>query len=107
MPTVSREIARSPGDAVVIEVGYDSNSFDIRSFTITNNGGGTVTATVTKSGVGNWSLVAGPGETASDTVPANLVSFEDDGTGAPAIPHVTLGRWWWGEFGIWHWLVTR
>lgn len=105
MPNIDREIARSPDDLIVIEVTYDSNSFNIRGFTITNGGGSTVTATVTKPPSGSWSLVAAPGQTASDTVPANLVSFEDDGTGVPAIPHVTLGPYWWGDFGIWHWLV--
>lgn len=106
MANVTVEIARSSDDLVVIEVTYADNNFNIRGFTITNGGGSTVTATITKPPSGSWSLVAGPGETASDTVPANLVSFEDDGTGVPAIPHVILGPWWWGEFGIWHWLVT-
>lgn len=108
MPTVKREIARSLNNAVVIEVSYDSNSFDVRGFTITNNGGGTVTAVVTKDGVqGSWSLSAGPGQTASDTTPANLVAFDDDGTGNPAIPFSTLSApIWYGEFGIWNWVVT-
>lgn len=106
MATTSVEIARSPDDLVVIEVEYTTNNFNIRGFTITNNGGGTVTATVTKPPSGSWSLVAPPGQTVNDSVPANLVSFEDDGTGSPAIPWVGLLPYWWGEFGIWHWLVT-
>lgn len=108
MPTASREIARSLDNAVFISVSYDDRTFDIRGFTITNNGGSTVTAVVTKDGVqGSWSLSAGPGQTASDTVPANLVAFDDDGTGNPAIPFSTLGApVWYGEFGIWNWVVT-
>jgi hypothetical protein len=100
------EIARSPGDLVVITAEYDA-SLNIRGFEIANNGGSTVTATVTKDGVqGSWQLVAGPGETASDTVPANLVSFALDDVGGVAIPHVTLGPYWVGYFDVWHWLVT-
>jgi hypothetical protein len=108
MATVSREIARSLDNTVVIEVSYDTDGFDVRGFTITNNGGGTVTATVTKDGVqGSWSLSAGPGQTVSDNVPANLVAFDDDGTGNPAIPFSTLSvPIWYGEFGIWNWVVT-
>jgi hypothetical protein len=100
------EIARSPDNAVIITAEYD-NGWGIRAFTITNGGGSTVTATVTKPSVGgSWSLVAPPGQTVRDTVPANLVAFEDDGTGVPAIPHVTLLPYWWAEFGIWHVVVT-
>ena len=99
------EIARSPDNLIVIEVEYAAN-LNIRAFTITNNSGSTVTATITKDSGGSWSLVASPGQTASDTVPANLVSFADDGTGVPAIPHVTLGSYWAGYFDVWHWVVT-
>lgn len=106
MATTNREIARSPDNRVIIEVEYDTSSYNIRGFTIINNGGSIVIATVTKPPLGSWSLTANPGQTASDTVPANLVSFENDGTGNPAIPHVTLGPFWYGEFGIWHWVVT-
>ena len=106
MANITTEIARSSGDLIIIEVTYNDANFNIRGFTITNNGGSTVTATVTKPPTGSWQLIAGPNEIASDTVPANLVSFEDDGTGVPAIPHVTLGPFWWGDFGIWHWVVT-
>lgn len=104
---VRREIARSLDNAVVIEVSYDTNGFDVRGFTITNHGGGTVTAIVYKDGVqGSWSLSAGPGQTVSDTTPANLVAFDDDGTGNPAIPFSTISvPVWYGEFGIWRWVV--
>src|SRR5512142_960706 len=91
MATLTGEIARSLDGRVIISVDYESHGFDIRRFTITNGGGGTVSATVYKDGVaGSWSLVAPPGQTVSDTTPANLVSFPDDGTGVPAIPFSTL-----------------
>jgi hypothetical protein len=107
MANTTKQIASTSNGLVTIDVTYDNNSYSIRGFTITNNGSSTVTATVTKPSVGgSWSLVAGPGQTVSDTVPANLVSFEDDGTGNPAIPWVILLPYWWGEFGIWHWVVT-
>jgi len=100
------EIARSPDDAVVIDAEYDANRW-VRRFTITNNGGSTVTATVYKPSVGGeWSLVAAPGQTASDTVPANLVSFPLDDAGQVAYPHVTLGPYWVGYFDVWHVLVV-
>jgi hypothetical protein len=101
-----QQIAASSDGLVTIDVEYTS-TYSIRAFTITNNGGGTVTATVTKSSTGgSWSLIAGPGQTASDTLPNNLVTFEDDGTGNPAIPWVTLLPYWYGEFGIWRVVVT-
>jgi hypothetical protein len=100
------QIAASSDGRVTIDAEYD-NSWGIRAFTITNNGGGTVTATVTKPSTGgSWSLIAAPGQTVRDTVPANLVAFEDDGTGVPAIPWVTLLPYWRGEFGIWRIEVT-
>lgn len=107
MAIINQEIARSSDGLIIIEVGYNDANNNIRSFTITNNSGGTVTATITKPPSGSWSLTANPGQTVSDTVPANLVSFENDDTGNPAIPWVTLGPYWWGDWGIWHWVVTR
>lgn len=105
MANVTKQIAAN--DNVSIDVIYADNTLGIRGFTITNNSSSTVTATVTKPSTGgSWSLVAGPGQIASDTVPANLISFEDDGTGSPAIPWVTLLPYWWAEFGIWHVLVV-
>ena len=99
------EIARSSDDLVVITVEY-ANNLNIRGFTITNNGGSTVTATVTKPPSGSWQLVAAAGQTASDTVPANLVSFALDDVGGVAYPHVTLGPYWTGYFDVWHLLVV-
>lgn len=107
MANVITQIAASSDGLVTISVEYSDNGYGIRAFTITNNGGGTVTAVVTKPSTGgSWSLIAGPGQTVRDTVPANLVVFEDDGTGNPAIPWVTLLPYWYGEFGIWHVVVT-
>ncbi len=107
MANTTVRIAQSVDGSVAIDAEYAAN-FNIRSFTITNGGGGTVTATVTKDGTqGSWTLSAGPGQTASDTLPANLVAFPDDGTGNPAIPSVVpIPRYWVGEFGVWRWVVT-
>ena len=105
MANTAVELARSPGDLVVITAEYDGNRW-VRRFTITNNGGSTVTATVTKPPSGNWQLVAAPGQTATDTVPANLVSFPLDDAGQVAYPHVTLGPYWVGYFDVWHVLVV-
>lgn len=107
MPTLSREIARSLDNSVVIEASYDSRTFDIRSFTITCAAGRTATATVTKDGTsGSWTLVGIPGQSVTDTLPANLVAFPDDGTGNPAIPFSTISvPVWYGEFGVWRWVV--
>ena len=106
MANTKVQIARSPNGLITIDAEYD-NGWGIRAFTITNNGNGTVTATVTKPSTGgSWSLVAGPNQTVRDTVPANLVAFPDDGTGSPAIPWVTLLPYWRGEFGIWRIEVT-
>ncbi len=108
MATLTARIASSVDGSVAIDAEYNSNGFDIRAFILTNNGGGTMTVTVTKDGTqGSWTLTAGPGQTVRDTLPANLVSFPDDGTGNPAIPSaIPIPSYWVGEFGIWHWLVT-
>lgn len=108
MANTTARIAASTDGLVTIDVEYAAN-FDIRRFTITNGGGSsTVTAIVYKDGVsGSWSLSAPPGQTVSDTTPANLVAFPNDGTGNPAIPFSTLSApVWYGEFGIWRWVVT-
>lgn len=108
MPNLSAEVARSLDNGVVISATYDSRTFSVRGFTITCAAGRSATATVTKDGTaGTWSLVGLPGQSVSDTLPANLVAFPDDGTGAPAIPFSTLSTpVWYGEFGVWRWVVT-
>lgn len=109
MANVSREIARSLNNSVIISLVYSDVSFNIRSITITNNGGGTVTVTVVKDGTpGTWTISAGPGQTFTDNLPNNLITLELDDTGNPAIPFSTLGApVWYGEFGIWRWVVNN